>query len=172
VKQVIAKVKLNPGNGGYFDPVTRIHLTHGSPIGNVYAGMNVTGLQAAVRSRRISVVEGSLGKFEAPFKLVKANDGKVVLAVNKPEENTGKQEKAPEPKKVEKKETKAEEPKVTPVVEEPKAAPIVEESVEQKEEPAEAKEVEETVDTVESADEKSSDNTEEKPKKRGKKKAK
>lgn len=81
-KQVIAKVKLNPGQGGYFDPITRIHLTHGDPEREIYAGMNTEGLKAAVRNKRISLISGSLGEFIPPFKLVKQPDGKVVLVTN------------------------------------------------------------------------------------------
>lgn len=77
VKQEIARIKLNPGQGGYFDPITRIHLTHGDPIKVVYAGMNTTGLKAAVRSKRISIISGSLGDFSPPFRLIKGKDGKV-----------------------------------------------------------------------------------------------
>lgn len=77
VKQEIARIKLNPGQGGYFDPITRIHLTHGDPIKIVYAGMNTTGLKAAVRSKRISIISGSLGDFSPPFRLIKGKDGKV-----------------------------------------------------------------------------------------------
>ena len=82
VKKVIAKIRLNPGQGGYFDPITRIHLTYGSPEGEVYAGMNTEGLKAAVRNKRISLVSGSLGEFVPPFKLVKQSNGKVALVVN------------------------------------------------------------------------------------------
>lgn len=83
MKKVIARVKLNPGQGGYFDPITRIHLTHGDPERDIYAGMNTEGIRAAVRSKRISLVSGSLGNFVAPFKLIKTADGKVVLVDNK-----------------------------------------------------------------------------------------
>lgn len=84
VKKVIAKVKLNPGQGGYFDPITRIHLTYGNPEGEVYAGMNTEGLKAAVRNKRISLVTGSLGESVPPFKLVKQKNGKVALVMNNP----------------------------------------------------------------------------------------
>lgn len=100
VKKVIAKVKLNPGQGGYFDPITRIHLTYGNPEGEVYAGMNTEGLKAAVRNKRISLVTGSLGESVPPFKLVKQKNGKVALVMNNPNKvvqqksKTGKNTKA------------------------------------------------------------------------------
>lgn len=88
MKRVIARIKLNPGQGGYFDPITRIHLTHGDPERDVYAGMNTEGLKQAVRNKRISLVSGSLGDFIPPFKLVRQSDGKVVLVANNQKKNT------------------------------------------------------------------------------------
>lgn len=82
--KVIAQIKLNPGKGGYFDPISRIHLTHGNPFADVYAGMNTTGLKQAVYNKRISLISGSLGVIEPPFKLVKGKDGRMVLVPNKP----------------------------------------------------------------------------------------
>lgn len=87
MRKVIARVKLNPGQGGYFDPITRIHLTHGDPERDVYAGMNTEGLKTAVRNKRISLVSGSLGEFIPPFKLIKQADGKVVLVANNQKKN-------------------------------------------------------------------------------------
>lgn len=90
MKKVIARVKLNPGQGGYFDPITRIHLTHGDPERDVYAGMNTEGLRQAIRNKRISLVSGSLGEFVPPFKLVKQADGKIVLVANNQKKNVQK----------------------------------------------------------------------------------
>lgn len=78
-RQIIAKVKLTPGQGGFFDPVSRVHLTHGSPVADIYAGTNTEGLKKALRNRTISLVSGSLGEQKSPFKLVRKEDGKVVL---------------------------------------------------------------------------------------------
>lgn len=97
MKQVIARIKLNPGQGGFFDPVTRIHLTHGDPVKDVYAGMNTEGLKAAVRSKRISLISGSLGNNVAPFKFVRRQDGKIVIMPNKVQD-TSKQEETAAPK--------------------------------------------------------------------------
>lgn len=128
--KVIAQVKLNPGKGGYFDPISRIHLTHGNPFADVYAGTNTTGLKQAVYNKRISLISGSLGVIEPPFKLVKGKDGRMVLVPNKPNKI---EEVKEQPKKEEAKvETPApvEEVKVEePVVEE--AAPEVEEATEE-----------------------------------------
>lgn len=144
--KIIAQIKLNPGRGGYFDPISRIHLTHGNPFADVYAGTNTTGLKQAVYNKRISLISGSLGVIEPPFKLVKGKDGRMVLVPNKPNKI---EEIKEQPKKEEAKvETSApaEEVKVEePVVEE--IAPEVEEATEEiKEEIVEevSEEVEET----------------------------
>ena len=128
--KVIAQIKLNPGKGGYFDPISRIHLTHGNPFADVYAGTNTTGLKQAVYNKRISLISGSLGVIEPPFKLVKGKDGRMVLVPNKPNKvEEVKEQPKKEEAKVETpapaKEVKAEEP----VVEE--AAPEVEETAEE-----------------------------------------
>ena len=82
MRKVIAKIKLNPGQGGYFDPITRIHLTHADPEKEIYAGMNTEGLKNAIRNKRISLISGSLGDFTPPFKLVKQANGKIALVMN------------------------------------------------------------------------------------------
>ena len=113
--KVIAQIKLNPGKGGYFDPISRIHLTHGNPFADVYAGTNTTGLKQAVYNKRISLISGSLGVIEPPFKLVKGKDGRMVLVPNKGNEKVEVQ-KAKEVK-VKTEQPKVEEPKVEEVVE-------------------------------------------------------
>lgn len=102
VRKVIARVKLNPGQGGYFDPISRIHLTHGDPEKDIYSDMNTSGIKAAVRNKRISLVSGSLGDISPAFKLVRRPDGKVALIANNQEKVV--ETSAPEtikPKKVE-----------------------------------------------------------------------
>ena len=85
MRKVIARVKLNPGQGGYFDPISRIHLTHGDPEKDIYSDMNVSGIKAAVRNKRISLVSGSLGDISPAFKLIRRPDGKVALIANNQE---------------------------------------------------------------------------------------
>lgn len=121
--KIIAQIKLNPGKGGYFDPISRIHLTHGNPFADVYAGMNTTGLKQAVYNKRISLISGSLGVIEPPFKLVKGKDGRMVLVPNKGNEKVEVQ-KAKEVKFENAEQPKTEEPKVEEVKEE-----VVEETV-------------------------------------------
>ena len=85
MRKVIARVKLNPGQGGYFDPISRIHLTHGDPEKDIYSDMNVSGIKAAVRNKRISLISGSLGDISPAFKLIRRPDGKVALIANNQE---------------------------------------------------------------------------------------
>ena len=166
--KIIAKIKLNPGNGGYFDPISRIHLTHGNPFADVLAGTNTTGLKKAVWNRRISLVSGSLGPIEPPFKLVKDASGRMVLVPN----NTENKKQEVKIEKQKKEEPKVEEPKVEKIKEE-----IVEEVKEEKvEEPVveETKEevVEETTEEIVEEAEEATDEEESTEKKKRKKKKK
>lgn len=70
-REVIAVIQLQPGQGGYYDDLSRIHLTIGSPRANVYAGTNCTQLRRSLRAGRIKLVTGSLGAEVPPFKLVR-----------------------------------------------------------------------------------------------------
>ena len=85
MRKVIARIRLNPGQGGYFDPISRIHLTYGDPERDIYSDMNVSGIKAAIRNKRISLVSGSLGDLSPAFKLVRRPDGKVALIANNKE---------------------------------------------------------------------------------------
>ena len=59
-KKIIAVVKLAPGNIGWYDALTGIHLTLARPTSNVYSGSNTTNLTKALRGRVIELVTGSL----------------------------------------------------------------------------------------------------------------
>lgn len=56
----IAEIRLAPGQVGFYDELTNIHLTLTKPYGNVYQGMNTSGLQRSVNSGRLLLVWGSL----------------------------------------------------------------------------------------------------------------
>ena len=58
-KKIIAVVKLAPGNIGWYDALTGIHLTLARPTSNVYSGSNTTNLTKALRERVIELVKGS-----------------------------------------------------------------------------------------------------------------
>lgn len=60
MNNVKAIIKLATGNVGFYDNLTRIHLTIASPIAKVLKGMNTTNLENGVRCKTIEVIEGSL----------------------------------------------------------------------------------------------------------------
>ena len=59
-KKIIAVVKLAPGNIGWYDALTGIHLTLARSTASVYSGSNTTNLTKALRERVIELVTGSL----------------------------------------------------------------------------------------------------------------
>lgn len=129
MQKVIAKIRLNPGHGGFFDPITRIHLTHGEPEADVLAGMNTTALKAAVKNRRISLISGSLGEYTPPFKLIRNANGKIAIVANQPKEEQPAQKLSPKkevkPKAEPVKETTPDLPTATVPAEEPKPVETV-----------------------------------------------
>lgn len=58
--KIIAVVKLAPGNIGWYDSLTGIHLTISRPKAAVYSGSNTTNLTKGLREREIELVTGSL----------------------------------------------------------------------------------------------------------------
>ena len=68
-REIIAVIQLQPGQGGYYDDLSRIHLTIGNPRANVYAGTNCTQLRRSLKAGRLKLVTGSLGTEAPPFKL-------------------------------------------------------------------------------------------------------
>ena len=60
MRKVIATIRLERGQTGYYDKLTNIHLTLTNPIGYVYEGMNVSVLKRSVKAKRIGIVSGSL----------------------------------------------------------------------------------------------------------------
>lgn len=123
-KKVIAVVRLNAGQGAYYDELTRIHLTVRHPQANVYAGMNVSGLRRSVKSGRLRLVQGSFGDEEQTFR-IGYRDGQRVLIVS----NSYAAPKAPErEKQQEEAASQMTHTKIDEVVEEaPAAAKAVEE---------------------------------------------
>jgi predicted ribosome quality control (RQC) complex YloA/Tae2 family protein len=58
--KVLGLIRLAPGEVGFYDDLTRIHLTIANPERHVLAGMNTTNIKRAVRSGRLLLVSGSL----------------------------------------------------------------------------------------------------------------
>lgn len=63
--QVIATVRLAPGQVGFYDDLTRIHLTIQNPEKHVLSGHNTSNIKIAVGSKRLLLVSGSLNPTEA-----------------------------------------------------------------------------------------------------------
>ena len=61
-KDIIATIRLAQGEGGYYDELSRIHLTAGNPQRDVYAGTNCTQIRRSVKSGRLRLLFGSLGE--------------------------------------------------------------------------------------------------------------
>lgn len=57
---IIAIIKLAPGEVGYYDELTRIHLTLGRPSANVLDYMNTARLRRSVMGKALILVAGSL----------------------------------------------------------------------------------------------------------------
>ena len=83
----IAKIRLAPGKVGFYDPLSNIHLTLGSPEAYVPSGTNCAALRRNFRNGLIELKEGTLGGDIAPFKVEKTKDGNFHLVSNAQEEN-------------------------------------------------------------------------------------
>lgn len=175
--KVIATIKLAPGQVGFYDPLSRIHLTLGNPTATVYSGTNCATLRRNVKAGIIRILDGTLGNDVAPFKIVKVGD-KYKLASNSVEENKPvyAEDIAPE------KEAEVQEqapaagieikPVITPEVKEEVAAeePLEETVAEEVTAVEEAVEAEETADVEEETVEETSEEVKTNKKKRSSKK--
>ena len=59
---VIARVKLAPGETGFFDSSTNTYLNWSHPVADIELGSDLKSLRAAVKAKKITVIEGSLGQ--------------------------------------------------------------------------------------------------------------
>lgn len=93
-KKIIAVVKLAPGNIGWYDALTGIHLTLARPKANVYSGSNTTNLTKALRERVIELATGSLieGNQEPTINSTPLNT--IVVDIKEAKEETKKASKA------------------------------------------------------------------------------
>lgn len=121
---IIATVRLAPGRVGYFDELTRTHLTIKAPEKDIHDTMDTTGLKRAVKSGAILLVSGSLDLPEA------ASQPYVEVPIVKPVE--AKQTKTVEEKDIES-QVVAEETKAEVAPETVETAVEVDEKIEKKE---------------------------------------
>lgn len=118
----IALIRLAPGRVGFYDPLSRIHLTIGSPNAYVPSGTNCANLRRNVKNGVISLVDGTLGGDIPPLKVVNDENGVRLVSnaeeANKPifgniesqpsEDNTSIEEEKKEPQPEENKDEKKE----------------------------------------------------------------
>ena len=83
----IAKIKLAPGKVGFYDHLSNIHLTLGSPTAYVPSGTNCAALRRNLRAGLIELLEGSLGRNIPPFRVEKTEDGGFRIVSNEEEVN-------------------------------------------------------------------------------------
>lgn len=85
---ILARIKLAPGRVGFYDPLSRIHLTLGRPFANVVSGTNCANLRRNVKTGVLSLIDGTLGGDIPPFKIVQDEKGTRLVSngeeVNKP----------------------------------------------------------------------------------------
>ena len=62
--QPIAKIKLAPGNVGWYDSLTNIVLTKAKPEAVVYSGKNIINIKKAIREGKVLLQEGSLSSYQ------------------------------------------------------------------------------------------------------------
>lgn len=60
MRKPIARIKINPGNPGWYDPLTNIHLTITRPEAIVFEGANTANIKKGVEFKLVSVIDGSL----------------------------------------------------------------------------------------------------------------
>lgn len=56
----IAQIKMKPGNVGWYDPLSKISLSIGSPVGTVYSDMNLQTIKRGIKFGTIELLSGSL----------------------------------------------------------------------------------------------------------------
>ncbi len=60
MKRAIAKIKLAPGNAGWFDPLTNIYLTLSKKECFVYNDQDISNIRKAVKENKLVLKEGRL----------------------------------------------------------------------------------------------------------------
>ena len=162
-RKAIATVRLAPGRAGFYDPLSRVHLTVGRPKATIYAGTNCASLRRNVKAGVIRLEEGTLGADVPPLKLVPKGDGTYRVMSNAAEEMKPVYAEAisiPVKNAEEKPEELKEEPKAEEIkAEEPEKEEAFVEEEKAEEAPAEEAKSEET--SEEESEEESNDDVEE-----------
>ena len=85
MKEPIARIALAPGQVGYYDEYSRIHLTVGAPEATIYSGTNCAQIRRSIKSGRIRLLSGSLGAPVAPFRIINTPSGRKIVSNAKKE---------------------------------------------------------------------------------------
>lgn len=87
--QPIAKIKLAPGNVGWYDSLTNIVLTKASPEAFVYPNKNTINIKQAIKEGKVLLKEGSLSSYQKQQVLKREqNYTKKDISKNKKEEKS------------------------------------------------------------------------------------
>lgn len=93
MKRAIAKIKLAPGNAGWFDPLTNIYLTLSKKECFVYNDQDVSNIRKAIKQNKLVLKEGRLPspvseeKKETVKKSIKKQIAQEVVKVEKVEKD-------------------------------------------------------------------------------------
>ena len=81
MKRAIAKIKLAPGNAGWFDPLTNIYLTLSKKECFVYNDQDVSNIRKAIKQNKLVLKEGRLPSpvFEEKKETVKKSIKKQIV---------------------------------------------------------------------------------------------
>ena len=91
MKRAIAKIRLAPGNAGWFDPLTNIYLTLSKKECFVYNDQDVSNIRKAIKQNKLVLKEGRLPspvseeKKETVKKSIKKQIAQEVVKVEKDE---------------------------------------------------------------------------------------
>lgn len=91
MKRAIAKIKLAPGNAGWFDPLTNIYLTLSKKECFVYNDQDVSNIRKAIKQNKLVLKEGRLPspvseeKKETVKKSIKKQIAQEIVKVKKDE---------------------------------------------------------------------------------------
>lgn len=110
MKRAIAKIRLAPGNAGWFDPLTNIYLTLSKKECFVYNDQDVSNIRKAIKENKLVLKEGKLPspvsedskevvKAKPVKKHAKPKEDKVIEKVEVIEEKEINDTKAERPKK-------------------------------------------------------------------------
>ena len=110
MKRAIAKIRLAPGNAGWFDPLTNIYLTLSKKECFVYNDQDISNIRKAVKENKLVLKEGKLPspvsedskevvKAKPVKKHVKPKEDKVIEKVEVIEEKEINDTKVERPKK-------------------------------------------------------------------------